>query len=97
MKATDTITIGFLQSLGWKYDVIYGCSFWRFITPDGYPLTLREDMSNFPGRNWVLHVDSKDCCTIGAVDIDNCEQFDKMMDLLDIEFRLSPLCEAKSN
>ena len=40
------------------------------------------------GRIWHLHIDNCDCCTIGSADINTIEQFNKLMEVFDSNFRL---------
>ena len=40
------------------------------------------------GRAWHLHIDNCDCCSIGSADIDSIEQFNKLMEVFDSNFRL---------
>lgn len=41
------------------------------------------------GRAWHVHVDNCDCCTVGAADIDTAEQFNKLMEVFESNFRIN--------
>ena len=40
------------------------------------------------GRAWHLHIDNCDCCSIGSADLNSIEQFNKLMEVFDSNFRL---------
>jgi len=40
------------------------------------------------GANWYMHIDNDNCETIGSVDIDYVDQFNKMMEIFESTFRL---------
>ena len=40
------------------------------------------------GRVWNLHIDNCDCCSIGSADLNSIEQFNKLMEVFDSNFRL---------
>ena len=40
------------------------------------------------GRAWHLHIDNYDCCSIGSADLNSIEQFNKLMEVFDSNFRL---------
>ena len=40
------------------------------------------------GRSWHLHIDNCDCCSIGSADLNSIEQFNKLMEVFDSNFRL---------
>lgn len=40
------------------------------------------------GRTWHLHIDNCDCCSIGSADLNSIEQFNKLMEVFDSNFRL---------
>lgn len=47
-----------------------------------------KDISNYIGRGWNVHIDNQDWETIAYVDIETVEHFNKLMELMDIDFRL---------
>ena len=51
-------------------------------------LTMRYELSNTVGRDWSCHIDNSLHESVGCVDIGTIEQFNKYMDLMDIEYRL---------
>lgn len=40
------------------------------------------------GRKWNVHVDNKDCCSIGKAEVDTVYQFNILMKLFDSKLRL---------
>ena len=53
--------------------------------------TLKLDISNGllnSGRIWYVHVDDCDCCSIGSAEINTVEQFNKLMEIFESNFRL---------
>lgn len=52
-------------------------------------IEMRWDLSNTPGRDWGCHIDNCIHETVAYADIGTVEQFNKLMDLMDIEFKLS--------
>lgn len=57
--------------------------------PDKYlKLDINNGLSN-SGRVWYIHVDNCDCCSIGSAEIDTIEQFNKLMEIFDSNFRLN--------
>ena len=40
------------------------------------------------GAIWHLHIDNCDCCSIGSADINSVEQFNKLMEVFESNFRL---------
>ena len=40
------------------------------------------------GRAWHIHIDNYDCCSIGSADLDSVEQFNKLMEVFESNFRL---------
>ena len=53
--------------------------------------TLKLDIDNGltnSGRAWHLHIDNCDCETIGSADLNSIEQFNKLMEVFDSNFRL---------
>lgn len=58
-------------------------------TDDELPIKLDiENGYNNSGRKWHLHIDNDHCETIGCADIDTVEQFNKLMEVFDTNFRL---------
>ena len=53
---------------------------------DSYNISVK-DISNAVNRNWNVHIDNKDWKNIASVDIDTVEHFNKLMDLMDINFK----------
>lgn len=51
-------------------------------------IEMRWDMSNTPGRDWGCHIDNCVHESVAYVDIGTVEQFNKLMDILDIEYRI---------
>lgn len=51
-------------------------------------LTMRYDLSNTIDRDWSCHIDNNVHESVACVDIDTVEHFNKLMDLMDIEYRL---------
>ena len=43
---------------------------------------------NNRGSIWHLHIDNNDCETIGSADISTIDQFNKIMEIFDSNFRL---------
>lgn len=52
-------------------------------------ITMRYQFSNTPNRDWSCHIDNGWHESIACVDIGSIEQFNKLMDLMDITYRLS--------
>lgn len=52
-------------------------------------LTLTYGLSNHHERDWVLHIDNNTRCTVGAMDIQTIEHFNKVMDLMEINFKIN--------
>ena len=44
-------------------------------------IVVSTNLSNTPGREWVLHIDSEDFDTIGAVDVGTINHFNAFLDL----------------
>lgn len=58
-------------------------------TNDKHPIKLDiENSYNNSGRKWHLHIDNEVCETIGCADIDTVEQFNKLMEVFESNFRL---------
>lgn len=58
-------------------------------TKDEHPIKLDIDNGwTNSGRKWSVHIDNNLCETIGYADIDTIEQFNKLMEVFDSEFRL---------
>ena len=51
-------------------------------------INLTYGLSNMEGRDWTIQIDDKDCCSIAAVDIDTVEQFNKVCELMEINFSI---------
>lgn len=47
-----------------------------------------NNLSNYPGRDWYVHVDNEDCQSLGSADISTVKQFNMLMELLDIDCRM---------
>ena len=54
---------------------------------DNFFITVHT-LSNYYKRNFCVHIDNKDRCTIANVDIQTTEHFNKLMDLLDINYAI---------
>lgn len=50
-------------------------------------LDINNGLSN-SGRAWYVHIDNCDCCSIGSAEIDTIEQFNKLMEVFESNFRL---------
>ena len=98
------ITNNILESAGFEkiydinYDVIkneYGIDdyvSYRFYTnniDDKNPIKIDIDngLTN-SDRKWHVHIDNKDCCSIGSAEVDTVYQFNLFMKLFDSKFRL---------
>lgn len=57
---------------------------------DGYLLTFKYLMSNTPERDWYLHVDDSDRCTVAGCDVQYIHQAQQLMEIFDVklEFEL---------
>ena len=54
-------------------------------------ITLRrwtDDVDKNPGKVLKLDIDNCDCCSIGSADLNSIEQFNKLMEVFDSNFRL---------
>ena len=51
-------------------------------------LTMRYDLSNTVGRDWSCHIDNDLHESVACVDIGTIEQFNMLMKLMGIEYRL---------
>ena len=51
-------------------------------------LTMRYDLSNTVGRDWSCHIDNDSHESVACVDIGTIEQFNMLMKLMGIEYRL---------
>ena len=51
-------------------------------------INLTYGLSNMEGRDWTIQIDDKDCCGIAAVDIDTVEHFNKVCELMEINFSI---------
>lgn len=60
---------------------------WELWTADNYKLNIYNGLTN-NSAEWNLHIDNDHCCSIGSADIDNVWQFNTMMEILGITFRL---------
>lgn len=47
-----------------------------------------SDYSNHISREWYCHIDNEDFETIAGVSIDTIEQFNDLMKLMDIDYRI---------
>lgn len=57
-------------------------------TPEiGYMVEV-SDIPNMPDRQWYAHVDNEYRCTVGSVDFNTTSQFNKFMEILDIDLSL---------
>lgn len=58
-------------------------------TEDEHPIKLDINNGwNNRGTKWSIHIDNEDCETIGCADIDTLDQFNKLMEIFNSEFRL---------
>jgi hypothetical protein len=53
-----------------------------------FTLTIDEGYTNYPNREWNIQVDDARMCSVCGCDIQTTEQFNKLMDLLEIDFIL---------
>lgn len=51
-------------------------------------LTMRYDLSNTVGRDWSCHIDNESHESVACVDIGTIEQFNMLMKLMCIEYRI---------
>lgn len=51
-------------------------------------INLTYGLSNMEDRDWTIQIDDKDCCSIASVDIDTVEQFNKVCELMEINFSI---------
>ena len=58
-------------------------------TDDDIPIKIDIDNGyNNRGTEWHLHIDNNLCETIGCADINTIEQFNKLMEVFDSNFRI---------
>ena len=91
----EDVTYDYEKQFHKKYDGLDDYIMLRFWTSDYDNNTgkvLKLDIDNGltnSGRLWHVHVDNCDCCSIGSADIDTVEQFNKLMEVFDSNFRLN--------
>ena len=51
-------------------------------------LTFKWDVSNTPNRDWYLHIDSCDRCTVGGCDVQYIHQVQTLCNVLGIDLKL---------
>ena len=54
---------------------------------DMFTISIHEG-SNTLGRNWWIHIDNKDCCTMASADIQYVHQLQNILNICDIELQL---------
>lgn len=52
---------------------------------DKFTITIHEG-SNTIGRDWWIHIDNKDCCTIASADIQYVHHFQNLLNIMNIKF-----------
>ena len=52
-------------------------------------IDVKHNMSNTADRDWGVHIDNQSCESVAYVDIQTVEHFNTLMELMEIEFRLS--------
>ena len=75
------------KAMGEEYYNITDYHIWELWTIDNYKLNIFNGFTNNSAK-WNLHIDNDHCCTVGSVDIDNVWQFNTMMEVLGIKFKL---------
>lgn len=55
---------------------------------DDHWLTFKWDVSNTPNRDWYLHIDSCDRCTVGGCDVQYIHQVQTLCNVLGIDLKL---------
>lgn len=68
--------------------LVNDCYYIKDVNDNHFHLELNH-LSNMIGRDWSVHVDNCDYQTIASCDIQTVEQFNAVMELLEIEYRLS--------
>lgn len=54
---------------------------------DKFTISLHEG-SNTVGRDWWIHIDNEDCCTIASADIQYVHQLQNLLNICDIELNI---------
>lgn len=54
---------------------------------DEHWVTFKRDVSNTPNRDWFLHIDSCDRCTVGGCDVQYVHQAQVLCNVLGIELK----------
>lgn len=52
---------------------------------DKFTITIHEG-SNTMGRDWWIHIDNEDCCTIASADIQYVHHFQNLLNIMNIKF-----------
>lgn len=48
-----------------------------------------QGYTNYPGRNWNIHVDNCDMCSVAGISAETVTHFNKLMKIMDIDFKLN--------
>ena len=48
-----------------------------------------QGYTNYPGRNWNIHVDNCDMCSVAGISAETVRHFNKLMSLMDINFKIN--------
>ena len=51
---------------------------------DKFTITIHEG-SNTIGRDWWIHIDNKDCCTIASADVQYVHQLQNLLNIANVE------------
>lgn len=80
------ITKALLIKNGYK-EMVYGdyCAYMKEV--EGFWLSFKYDMSNTPNRDWYLHVDSSERCTVAGCDVQYVHQAQQLMEIFDVKLK----------
>lgn len=84
------ITEEFLERNGFVLDDdIEGITEEKFylLKLDKFTITIHEG-SNTIGRDWWIHIDNEDCCSIASADIQYVHQLQNLLNIMNIEFNI---------
>lgn len=48
-----------------------------------------QGYTNYPGRNWDIHIDNCDMCGVAGINAETVAHFNKLMRLMDINFKIN--------
>lgn len=84
-RSTKDIDIKIDKNFGWRtYNTIINDN----LNKTKYSITIKYGASNMEDRDWAVHVDDYKFQTIGFINIQTVEQFNKFMELLNINYKL---------